>query len=70
MKLSIIIPTLNEARYIGRLLDYLIEETSHQNAEIIICDGGSIDQTKEIVLSKKNVRFTLSEKKRTRSPIK
>ncbi len=63
MKLSIIIPTLNEARYIGRLLDYLIEETSHQNAEIIICDGGSIDQTKEIVLSKKNVRFTLSEKK-------
>ena len=63
MKLSSIIPTLKEERCIGRLLDYLIEETSLQNVELIVCDGGSSDQTKEIVQSKKDVRFILSKKK-------
>jgi rSAM/selenodomain-associated transferase 2 len=63
MKISIIIPTLNEARCIGRLLDYLIEETTNQNAELIVCDGGSTDQTKEIVLSKNSVRFIQSIKR-------
>jgi len=63
MKLSIIIPTLNEELCIGRLLDYLIEETSKQNAEIIVCDGGSTDQTKKIVRSKIGVKFIHAEKK-------
>lgn len=49
-KISVIIPTLNEADNIGRLLDHLIESSTTQ-PEIIVVDGGSTDET--IVLAKK-----------------
>ncbi len=49
-QISIIIPTLNEAEIIGLLLDYLIENSTSKNiTEIIVVDGGSMDNTKEIV---------------------
>jgi len=41
-KLSIVIPTLNEESYLGALLDQLERES---NVEIIVVDGGSIDDT-------------------------
>ena len=48
-KISVIIPTLNEAVYISRLLMYLQEHSSAQNIkEIIVVDGGSSDDTAEI----------------------
>ena len=48
MFLSIIIPTYNEAEHISKLLLHL-QKTSHQNFEIIVADGGSLDGTQKIV---------------------
>ena len=49
-KISIIIPILNEATTIGKLLQYLLDNSSKKNiAEIIIVDGGSTDASREIV---------------------
>ena len=48
--LSIIIPTLNEARSIGRTLDVLLDAA--RVAEIIVVDGGSIDGTADVARSR------------------
>jgi glycosyltransferase involved in cell wall biosynthesis len=45
--ISVIVPTLNEAKYIGNLL-MSIERQSYRDFEVIIIDGGSNDQTTEI----------------------
>ncbi len=45
MKVSIIIPTLNEAANIGRLLHRLLEGGSEGIEEILVVDGGSEDGT-------------------------
>jgi glycosyltransferase involved in cell wall biosynthesis len=49
MKLSVVIPTLNEAANIGTLLERL----SHTPGidEIVVADGGSTDGTPELVRS-------------------
>lgn len=44
MHLNIIIPTLNEAKYVPRLLDDLNAQT-FQDFETIVVDGGSTDET-------------------------
>ncbi|MCB0688842.1 MAG: TIGR04283 family arsenosugar biosynthesis glycosyltransferase [Saprospiraceae bacterium] len=49
MQLSIIIPTLNEEHNIVRLLKHLSRAPKIHEAEIIICDGQSEDQTREVV---------------------
>ena len=43
---SIIIPTYNEERCIGRIIDYLLRTSA---AEILVIDGGSVDETLSIV---------------------
>lgn len=49
-KLSIIIPTLNEAANINRLLLHLLNNSSEKNiSEMIIVDCGSDDNTQELV---------------------
>jgi len=49
-KISIIIPILNEAKTIGNLLQYLIDNASKKNSlEIIIADGGSTDNSQDVV---------------------
>ncbi len=49
-RISIIIPVLNEAETIKRLLHHLIDHSSVSTiAEIIVVDGGSADSTKDIV---------------------
>ncbi|MEZ5043980.1 MAG: TIGR04283 family arsenosugar biosynthesis glycosyltransferase [Saprospiraceae bacterium] len=45
MKLSIIIPTLNEAGQITKLLDYLFASPQADRLELIIVDGQSSDNT-------------------------
>jgi rSAM/selenodomain-associated transferase 2 len=50
--ISIIIPVLNESATIKELLFYLIDNASLNTiSEIIVVDGGSIDNTKDIVKS-------------------
>lgn len=47
--ISIIIPTLNRAKYLNKTLNSLvIQKFSPDQFEIIVVDGGSIDNTKEI----------------------
>jgi len=48
--ISIVIPVLNEAENIDKLLSYLIKNSSLENiSEIIVVDGGSSDDTMNIV---------------------
>lgn len=48
--LSIIIPILNEAKFIGKLLKHLMINSSSLNQiEILIVDGGSVDKSISIV---------------------
>ena len=44
-RISIIIPTCNEAAYIGKLINFLQKYGGEYIAEIIISDGGSTDET-------------------------
>ena len=49
-QLSIIIPILNEAETIEKLLNHLLYNSTKENiAEIIVVDGGSTDGSKDIV---------------------
>ncbi len=61
MKLSVIIPTYNEADNIGKLLNFFSKK-ENQHLEIIVSDGGSTDDTKKIAESF-NVKFLQSPQK-------
>ncbi len=50
-KVSVIIPVLNEAQYLRRLLTYLQELDDENHLEIIVVDGNSADESKEIAES-------------------
>lgn len=65
-KISIIIPVLNEASSIGRILRYLKSNSSSQHIkEIIVVDGGSSDETTEIALQN-NASVLYSERGRAK----
>jgi glycosyltransferase involved in cell wall biosynthesis len=50
LKVSIIIPTRNEAKYLPRVIDSLLKQDYPQeNIEILIVDGRSTDHTRETV---------------------
>lgn len=53
--ISIIIPTYNEEATIGALIPYLLKHGGHLVKEVIVCDGGSVDNTLTIA-SEKGVR--------------
>ncbi len=66
-KISIIIPILNEAEKISVLLQHLIFNSSEKNiAEIIVVDGGSSDNSSEIVSKFSNVKLLKSLKGRAK----
>ena len=48
--ITIVIPILNEEKNIGKLLQYLLDSSNPENIlEIIVVDGGSSDDSKNIV---------------------
>jgi glycosyltransferase involved in cell wall biosynthesis len=52
-KISVVLPVRNEARWIGQLLDQLMQQTYPSEAyEILVADGCSTDTTRTIVLEK------------------
>ncbi|GMN07002.1 TIGR04283 family arsenosugar biosynthesis glycosyltransferase [Croceitalea sp. MTPC5] len=60
-KISIIIPVLNEASTIARLLEHILATSSKENIlEVLVVDGGSTDTTLEIV-KKFNVKALTSK---------
>jgi glycosyltransferase involved in cell wall biosynthesis len=62
-KLSVIIPTYNNARYIKRAIDSLLEQ-SIKDFEIIVVDDGSTDDTKDIVSAYGNsIKYIYQENK-------
>ena len=66
-KISIIIPTLNEAQTIKSLLNYLREVSQEENiSDIIVVDGGSADATISIVNNFNNIRLIHSGKGRAK----
>jgi glycosyltransferase involved in cell wall biosynthesis len=54
---SIIIPTFNGATRIGNCLDALLKQKAGDNAEIIVVNDGSTDNTAEVVESYSGVRL-------------
>lgn len=49
MNISVIIPVLNEERYLKKLLAFLASHAEKEDFEVIIVDGGSTDGTLEIL---------------------
>lgn len=64
-KISIIIPMLNEAKNIEKLLHYILKNTSNKNIlEILVVDGGSTDASQTLVKSINNITLLNAEKGR------
>ena len=49
---SVVIPTYNEERFVGRVIDE-VRKFAPENLEIIVVDGGSDDRTVEVAESKR-----------------
>ena len=65
--ISIIIPILNEASHISKLLHYLLEHSTLKNiAEIMVVDGGSTDGSQDIVLTFSGITLLHAEKGRAK----
>ena len=67
-EVAIVIPTLNEERFISRCLNSIIKQTyEFEKMDVMIIDGGSKDNTKDIVAeyqkSHQNIRFIENKKK-------
>jgi len=62
-QISIIIPVLNEASNIGKLLEHLITHSNSENiSEIIVVDGGSTDNSQNIVQAFSDFNHTTNAK--------
>jgi glycosyltransferase involved in cell wall biosynthesis len=64
MKLSVITPSLNQARYIGECLDSVRRAGEHAGpyeVEHIVIDGGSTDGTVDLLATRSDIRW-ISEK--------
>lgn len=65
MKISIIIPVLNEQKNSENIIKYLRENANKENIkEIIFVDGGSIDKTVEVITKYPEVILIKSERGR------
>jgi glycosyltransferase involved in cell wall biosynthesis len=61
MKVSVIIPTFNQARYVKKSIDSVLSQ-SYKNIECIVIDGGSTDDTIKILKSYADKIIWKSEK--------
>jgi glycosyltransferase involved in cell wall biosynthesis len=61
-EISVVIPSFNEEKYIGRLLRSL-EKQSFKNFEIIVADGGSTDRTRKIASKFPRVRIVIEKRR-------
>jgi rSAM/selenodomain-associated transferase 2 len=64
VKISIIIPTYNEAENIDALINYLKKNSNNSVAEIIVSDGGSTDETIAFASTSGAITFTSPQKGR------
>lgn len=64
MTLSVVIPALDEARNLERLLPEL--DRTCPGAEVVVVDGGSADDTRQVVARFPAVRLVASERGRAR----
>jgi rSAM/selenodomain-associated transferase 2 len=65
--ISIIIPVINEAETIGKLIQHLLDNSTAENiSEIIVVDGGSTDDSKSIINSFSSVTLINSKKGRAK----
>ena len=53
MKITIVIPSYNQGQFIGRTIDSILNQ-GYANLEILVMDGGSTDETLEILKSYEN----------------
>lgn len=65
---AVVIPTLNEEKFIAKCIDCLITQTfPFENIDLMVVDGGSVDKTYEIVKSYQkqyqNIRYIHNPKK-------
>ncbi len=60
--ISVVVPTLNEEKYLGRLLGSLSKQT-FKDFEIVISDCASQDSTREIAKKYPKVRIVIEKKK-------
>jgi len=56
MSVSIIIPTFNGASRIGNCLDALLKQTVGRDAEILLVNDGSTDNTSDVIAGYSGVR--------------
>jgi glycosyltransferase involved in cell wall biosynthesis len=57
VSVSIVIPTFNGASRIGNCLDALLKQTIARDAEILVVNDGSTDNTKDVVAAYSGVRL-------------
>lgn len=62
-KFSIIIPSYNQGKFITQTIDSILSQ-SYKNIEILVIDGGSTDETIDILKTYGDKIFWLSEKDR------
>jgi succinoglycan biosynthesis protein ExoA len=65
-RVVIVVPTLNEERHVGGLIDQLAIEAEALEAVLVVADGGSRDQTRTIVTARavRNPRVVLLDNPR------
>lgn len=64
-KITVVIPTLNEAQNIGKLIQYLKQYGQGDLAEIIVCDAESEDET--VSVAEENEAMVISCKQASRA---
>lgn len=59
MKISVVIAALNADRYLGEQLDALAAQNYPEETEILVCDNGSHDGTRDLVEARRSLDPTI-----------